>query len=361
MAAWESNNVALLVHKNRPTKLRSGGVQEGVLYPACLPESGQTIVGTRGIFASWKDPVPLYVYYELDFDRTVEKYRQDELLLRHTRLDVVECADPSWMASDTFYPRGVLCARDPSCASCLDTGDSGSGAMMPRADGSFSWIGPLSFYRGCDRALLQNLDFQDNLNVFSGENPGVFTSGLCYLGWVAAQYGLKHRGQRACQGERGNRQDAASTDCATINGDKCDFESRFPTSNYFSSLSLNINDPRDIEFSECTLRTAQEHTNMVFMCPINSTSLGICPNNCLGVRASAIVAGGTALLAGAGLAGLTLLQAVVGLGAVALSGAMLAMQAREECLGPLYCRARATGRCCLVRGSLAGPRCPRSC
>ena len=153
------------------TKLKEDGVlKEGVLFPACLPINEDISIGQRGIFASWKDPIPLYVYYGLDFDRTVDRYRNDELVLRHTRMDIVECKDPDWMESNTFYPRGVLCGRDPSCESCFDTGDSGSGLVVQRSDGeSYAWVGPLSFYRGCDRASIQ--DQSRTVIVFNGEYP----------------------------------------------------------------------------------------------------------------------------------------------------------------------------------------------
>ena len=119
------------------TKLRVDGVvREGYIYPACLPTHEDISVGKKGIFASWKDPVPLHVYYSFGFDRSVDIYRDTELVLRHTRMDIVKCEDPAWMESNTFYPRGVLCGRDPSCQSCLDTGDSGSGLVIKGKMGS---------------------------------------------------------------------------------------------------------------------------------------------------------------------------------------------------------------------------------
>ena len=46
------------------TKLRvEGVVREGYIYPACLPTRDDTQPGKTGIFASWRDPSPLYVYY----------------------------------------------------------------------------------------------------------------------------------------------------------------------------------------------------------------------------------------------------------------------------------------------------------
>ena len=338
------------------TRLRQG-VHEEVL-PACLPEQSQVSVGSKGILAAFKDPLPLSVYYLARFDRTVKKYRADELILRHTRMDVVECGDPAWMASHTFYPRGVLCARDPSAESCLDSGDSGSGLVMPRGDGTFSWVGTLSFYKGCDRAKSQ---FQDEkVSNFHGENPGVFSSGVCYLPWIARQYGLTFsRGSgQGCEQTTGNREDRDKTECVTFNGRKCDFASKFVLKNYYNNLIDHpVDDPRNITFTECHLGSLEGFTQLAFLCPLDATTLAICPNNCLGVRASAIVAGGTALLAATAATSFSLLQAVVGLSAMAVSGGMLAQNA---CMAPVFCRAR-SGQCCLVRGSTRGLVCPRTC
>ena len=320
-------------------KLRADGVvgERGV-FPACLPDPDQVAVATRGIFASFKDPIPLYAYYNFDIDRTVKRYRADELILRHTRMDIVECADPPWMASNSFYPEGSVCALDPSTESCLDTGDSGSGLVMPRGDGSFAWVGALSYSRGCDRAGTRFTG--QARNIFHGENPGVFSSGLCYLPWIARQYGMVWEGG-ACSQERGDRTDADKTDCATFTGAKCDFASGFPINDFFDNnplISFPVNDPRNLTFNKCTLRSVESHVNLVFQCPVTSTTLATCPNNCLGVRSSAIVAGGTALLAGAVVSSFSLAQGLLSLGVVTVGLGTAAMVARDTCRGPLYCR-----------------------
>ena len=49
------------------TKLKvEGVVREGYIYPACLPSEEELVIGKKGIFAAWKDPFPVYVYYNLD-------------------------------------------------------------------------------------------------------------------------------------------------------------------------------------------------------------------------------------------------------------------------------------------------------
>ena len=49
---------------------------------------------------------------------------------------------------------GAICGFDPSKGSCFDTGDSGSGLLLERFQGGYSWEGPLSFYRGCQNEFI---------------------------------------------------------------------------------------------------------------------------------------------------------------------------------------------------------------
>ena len=101
----------------------------------------------------------------------------------------VNCTDPSWMKSDTFYPSGTVCYRDPSSNSCPDFGDSGLGIMRSwrtlNEPDRYSWDGTLSMYKGCDRKrVIYGLIFH------AGENPSVFTDGYCFLPWIAEQYNM---------------------------------------------------------------------------------------------------------------------------------------------------------------------------
>ena len=87
---------------------------------------------------------------------------------------------------------------------------------------------------------------------------------------------------------------------------------------------------------------------MVFQCPIDNKTLAICPNSCIGVDPSAIVAGGTALIAGATLSTLgtlPLVPAAIGISGLALMGGG-AVTMMATCQGPFFCRVR--NKCCLV-------------
>lgn len=105
------------------------------------------------------------------------------------QVEKVECKDPDWMKTDTFYPGSTECYRDPTQGSCFSFGNSGSGALRKTTiDGEerYSFAGPLSMTKSCD-----SVDIFDNQISYSAANPGIFTDAHCYLPWIAAAYGMK--------------------------------------------------------------------------------------------------------------------------------------------------------------------------
>ena len=97
---------------------------------------------------------------------------------------------------------------------------------------------------------------------------------------------------------------------------------------------------------------------MVFQCPIDQNTVGVCPNNCVGVDPSAIVAGGTALVAAATLTTLDILP-VLGISGLALmGGSTLAMM--MTCQGPFFCRV-GDGCCLVLLDPVFGIVCPADC
>jgi len=327
--------------------------KQGHIFPAYLPSSRTS--SSQGILASWKDVLPIDWYY--GFTTTVERYRRNELLLKHVILDRSVCKDPSWMESDTFYPKGTFCARDLSTNTCFDTGDSGSGFIKDRGDGKYSWEGSLSFYRGCDR--------YSYFSGYLGENPGVFSQGSCHLEWIATQYNLALSDGYStdCQNPTGDPQDKDKTDCLAIDLKKpgapvkCDFNTGLSTTAFSIGISTS-----DIPWDRCILCSEEGYVQPRFGCPINATHQGTCANNCLGVDASSIVVGGSALLAATAAGGLgsQALMAALGFGGVGVLGVGgLAM--RGMCAGPLYCPRG--NQCCLVvfTGPTIGYICPPSC
>ena len=263
-------------------------MREGYIYHACLPSEEDLIIGRKGIFAAWKDPFPVYVYYNLDILdwRSTEVYKDDKLLMKHIRMDIVECKDPDWMGSNTFYPRGVLCGRDPSGESCFDSGNSGSGLMIRRRDyQSFASVGPLSCYRGCDYEG-GSQDPRLRLSIFKGENPGVFTNGSCYLNWIEEQYEMVGSNTFSnCDKTSGDIHGRDKKDCYTNSGQKCDFDEQIRINSIYSGVlfpNTQNMDERNLIFRKCQLRSAEGNTNKVNYCPIDQNTIGVCPNNCIG-------------------------------------------------------------------------------
>ena len=165
-----------------------------------------------------------------------------------------------------------------------------------------------------------------------------------------------------CDQTHGDINDKDKTDCTTALNQKCDFSSQFLIETYFENIDILgfvYDDPRKLVFNKCYLRSFEGHVNMVFQCPIDQNTLGVCPNNCIGVDSSAIVAGGAALVAGVTLSTLSVVPAILGGSALALiGGGTVAMM--MTCQGPFYCRVGT--RCCLVLlDPAAGIVCPTSC
>ena len=93
------------------SKLSEPGVlQRRKLYPACLPSILHK--NNDGLFAGWRDPIDMGRYYKENFHleaiKTVDQYREEQLVLRHIRVKNITCKDPEWMKTNTYYPKGKL-------------------------------------------------------------------------------------------------------------------------------------------------------------------------------------------------------------------------------------------------------------
>lgn len=359
----------------------------GNLTPACLPtRKYKTDVKPRGVFAGWKSPLELGFFFEqnkvglppvVPLGVTVDQYRSENIL-RHMEVEKVDCEDPAWMGSNSFYQKGTICARDPSQGSCFDFGDSGSGLFLERfqGDSSFSWEGLLSSYRGC--TVKATIAFSENLasGSFKGENPGVFTEGSCFLPWIAASYGMKlGKGYATgCSDASGDRKDINNKQCLAENGKQCIFDTGLTFSVNTSSISLGF-DKTGIEFNQCVLGGQGSIESQInYLCitrPVTPAELdnptcnceqifSTCANNCPGVRASDIIAGGFAAFGAAGISGIGFLLPILGIGTagtIAVGTGM--MVAQGTCPGPLYCRVGPV--CCLVVSITGRLGCPSRC
>ena len=133
-------------------------------------------------------------------------------------MDFVECKDPIFsespldayvheFPSNTYYPPGVLCAKERDEYLCPTSGESGS-PFMSTAN-KLTTEGILSFVKGCTRFafgkyqvfLAEELSAQFDINVTDtganvviqdSDNPLVYTKLYCYLPWIAQQYGLEY-------------------------------------------------------------------------------------------------------------------------------------------------------------------------
>jgi len=313
------------------------------LYPACLPKPQYE--STKGIFAAWLDPEP---YYRVNDERTLKTYRRNYQYLKQVQMEEVICRDPPWMQSNTYYPPGTVCYRDPSLASCVLFGNSGSGVIRKFANtGRYSWTGPLSMSKGCDLATSQN-----NTISYASQNAAVFTDASCFMDWIASQYGLKmpesYKKPDSCTLEKGNKNDIDQHFCKgllikkneTLKESFCDWTKK---------------DNNSITWDKCRLFSQEGYAYNLHQCMDKDNNTLLCANNCKGVDPNAVVVGGTAVLAAAAIAGSSYLLPAVGLaGGVALGGPM----ALGMC--PVF-RCRANGKCCMLRLVRGRIRCPRRC
>ena len=86
----------------------TGLLNPGKIYPVCLPRSKDSdYYSSKGILAGWRNPLPSYIN-EGSFSKSKDpiKYRRDNVLQRQVQLEQVECKDPAWMESNTYYPQG---------------------------------------------------------------------------------------------------------------------------------------------------------------------------------------------------------------------------------------------------------------
>ena len=127
-------------------------LEEGILWPACLPRLNGSDSPNLDFFSGWNDPLPAYKLYEDD----TRKDTATDFIPRIIPVQNVTCSDPAWMNSTTFYHNGTLCYKDPSEGSCFQFGNSGASVMTyfkanNITDYSYAFTGPLSMHKGCDK------------------------------------------------------------------------------------------------------------------------------------------------------------------------------------------------------------------
>merc|ERR1719431_2486796 len=100
----------------------------------------------------WVDGIPAMVSIRKDKDVYLHEVFDKRTFLMKPQ---TECRDPTWMESNTYYPKGVLCYQIPNEEGCFNFGLSGSPLVRRFLDENgntrFSWVGSLSMNKGCDK------------------------------------------------------------------------------------------------------------------------------------------------------------------------------------------------------------------
>ena len=191
------------------------------IYPSCLPTS-RPKNSSYGIHSGWSNSPPFY-FVQSNAPLFTPYYR-DFSKQWHYKMDFVKCEDPNSFdslfvnythkfASNTFYPPGVVCAKEKNGVFCPTSGESGS-PLMTQDNDAFTRLtteGLLSFVKGCGgflfgkyqgfilpalNSLLGLTSTDTELEITGGGslNPLVYTKLYCYLPWIAEQYGLEYSG-----------------------------------------------------------------------------------------------------------------------------------------------------------------------
>ena len=254
-------------------------LKRGELYPACLPKPKYT--DEAGIFAAWVDAEPIY---RVNDRKRIRQYTQNYLYPRQVQMEEVVCKDPDWMQSNSYFPPGTVCYRDPSLASCVLFGNSGAGVVRKFDVGveQFSWTGTLSMHKGCDMSWIV-----ENSITYAAENPSVFTDAYCYLDWIAKQYGMalpdSYKKPESCKVSMG--------DITDINKSFCRANGHIFGINTANPLSENTNtycnfgqvDEEGKPFDKCRLLAEEGFAYNLFQCKDGRGQIVTCANNCRGV------------------------------------------------------------------------------
>ena len=190
------------------------------------------------IHAGWSSPPPLS-YLQDNAPFHVQFYR-DFRKMWHYRMDISACQDPLTneinggpltFPSDTYYPPGLVCGKEQRRYFCPSSGESGS-PLMTDNGGKLQIDGILSFIKGCG-AFSFDQDFGSLfpiLNIFNpttfnisysvlyqqSNNPSVYTKLICFMPWIASQYGLQYNDSeetdQACVKGTGNIEDVTGVE-----------------------------------------------------------------------------------------------------------------------------------------------------
>ena len=142
---------------------------ENQIYPACLPTSGPVQNGTKATHSGWSNPPPREYLQNFASEFNSENVYRDFLKQWHYRMNTSACLDPIFSKltgirlrdpSNTFYPPGVICAKEYKMDFCPTSGESGSPLMVEDEDRQrYTVEGIMSFIKGCSRFIMSK-DYQ---------------------------------------------------------------------------------------------------------------------------------------------------------------------------------------------------------
>ncbi len=199
-------------------------------------------------------------------------------------------------------------------------------------------------------------------------NPAVFTDAQCYMDWIAAQYNLSlpadYTVPQSCLQSSGRQNDVNNVNCLSHK-----FKLHQLSNLKVEACNFTVQRKCKLFAYDFSLKPATNEN--FFTCRTVSNQTGICANNCPGVDPNSVVVGGEAALlsvaasasiavAGPNLVGPVLgagsIMAMLGLGNIAMVG-----NTRMGSCPQGQCRARLTGRCCLLVTFRGQRVCPSFC
>ena len=199
------------------------------IYPACLPLGQTSSFGIPAVHSGWSTPPSLKFLFE--FAPPYVAVNEDFIKQWHYWMEISECRDPLIDAvlggnltfpSSTFYPPGVICAKEFLRLFCPTSGESGSPLMVKNSDDKYEAQGILSFIKGCDVFAFGVGNSKGNRYILNQQatNPLAYTKLSCFLPWIADQYNLEfipgeNTGDPSCSEGTGDNDDVTDPICTS--------------------------------------------------------------------------------------------------------------------------------------------------
>ena len=189
----------------------SSAFEKNEINPICLPDPVSSNA-KEAVNSGWANPPPLYFFDQ--FGSGFLPFLRDTFKQWHYKMKIEDdCREPRKLESNglditypsvSYYPPGLICAKDITGQFCPTAGDSGSPLMVKNSQGQYSIQGVLSFHKGCEEFYIGARNNEKTKFEFHShtESPLAYTKLSCFLPWVAEQFGLSYddrsAGDEAC-------------------------------------------------------------------------------------------------------------------------------------------------------------------